>query len=597
MKAEKQYRSPTCLPNNTKSTSPTLQFIDNRQETSIQAQLIQVIQQAGITYPCIQCKIGEGKAVGQVIKNTETGDTYTIVAVQEGQYTLEALVTSSSAPSSVDVDFTDERYVCQPPDSTSDSEDTRIVSTSSHPSETGSDDETPFFLRGLDDTLGKEDDTQGWDFGSMEKEDNQSPEDEEDKKDDQTEEKESSTTELIGGKQGIPDYIHQQLGFAPTLRIPSLAYIYGKSQISEDFRELPDFFAKEIKQILSAEIGQEDHVVVYHSTSIFSYLFTEITGFLYKKLNKSIDSNFVFFRDFANPYFQGQESPTSFLKDKIFTFDEQTKSKKQWTDHQDHDLLLSVNLSLLGHYTNHGEQSYHFGSAGGIGMLSSSLPDMISKLSLAEPWKQTLLPRIKASIETLCNQIQEIRQNRGSRLLSDQLSGQPSPPPEKTRDSVLYQIFIPKEILDRCLYIAQVNGTPLSKPITTPCDISPQSIFEGMVAAGKANQLNDLETYGNTYFHMPPTTDLCSFFTSGEFTQMVFKAARYKEFWKVFDRAWAEPQARILFNATTNPFTNPDIASPEGIKTNTYLLLSQEIRDIVMPALAEIKELIEQTSL
>lgn len=158
-------------------------------------------------------------------------------------------------------------------------------------------------------------------------------------------------------------------------------------------------------------------------------------------------------------------------------------------------------------------------------------------------------------------------------------------------------IFIPKEILDRCLYIAQVNGTPLSKPITTPCDISPQSIFEGMVAAGKANQLNDLETYGNTYFHMPPTTDLCSFFTSGEFTQMVFKAARYKEFWKVFDRAWAEPQARILFNATTNPFTNPDIASPEGIKTNTYLLLSQEIRDIVMPALAEIKELIEQTSL
>lgn len=596
MKAEKQYRSPTCLPNNTKSTSPTLQFIDNRQETVIQAQLIQVIQQAGITYPCIQYKIGEGKAIGQVIKNTETGDTYTIVAVQEGQYTLEALATSSSAPSSVDVDFDDERFVCQPPDSTSDSEGTRIVSTSPHSSETGSDDEIPFFLRGLDDTLDKEDDTLGWHFGSMEEEDNESPEDEEDeedKKDDQTEEKESSTTELIGGKQGIPDYIHQQLGFAPTLRIPSLAYLYGKSQISEDFRELPDFFAKEIKQILSAEIGQEDHVVVYHSTSIFSYLFTEITGFLYKKLNKSIDSNFVFFRDFANLYFQGHESPTSFLKDKIFTLAEQTKSKKRWTDHHDHDLLLSVNLSLLGHYTNPGEQSYHFGSAGGIGMLFSSLPDMISKLSLAEPWKQTLLPRIKASIETLCNQIQGIRQNRESRLLSDQ----PSPPPEKTRDSVLYQIFIPKEILDRCLYIAQVNGTPLSKPITTPHDLLPQSIFEGMAAAGKANQLNDLETYGNTHFHMPPTTDLCSFFTSGEFTQMVFKAARYKEFWKVFDRAWVEPQARILFNATTNPFTNPDIASPEGIKTNTYLLLSQEMRDIVMPALAEIKELIEQTSL
>lgn len=592
MKAEKQYRSPTCLPNNTKSTSPTLQFIDNRQETAIQAQLIQVIQQAGITYPCIQCKIGEGKAIGQVIKNTETGDTYTIVAVQEGQYTLEALSTSSSTPSSVDVDFDDERYVCQPPDSTSDSEDTRIVSTSSHSSETGSDDEIPSFLRGLDDTLDKEDDTQEWDFGSMEKEDNQSSGDEEDKEDDQTEEKESLTTELIGGKQGITDYIHQQLGFLPTLRIPSLAYLYGKSQISEDFRELPDFFAKEIKQILSAEIGQEDHVVVYHSTSIFSYLFTEITGFLYKKLNKSIDPNFVFFRDFANPKFQQEESPTSFLKEKIFTRGEETSEKKVWTDHKDHDLLLSVNLSLLGHYANTGEQSYHFGSAGGVGRLSKPLPNMIEELSLAEEWKQALLPPIIPSIRTLCEQINDILRKRQSQPLS-----QLSPSPKETRDSVLYQIFIPKEILDRCMYIAQVNGTPLSKPIVTLLDLNPQSIFEGMAAAGKANQLNDLETYGNTYFHMPPTTDLCSFFTSGEFTQMVFKAARYKEFWKVFDTAWAEPQARILFNATTNPFTNPDITSPEGIKTNTYLLLSQEIRDIVMPALAEIKELIEQTSL
>lgn len=589
MKAEKQYRSPTCLPNNTKSTSPTLQFIDNRQETAIQAQLIQVIQQAGITYPCIQCKIGEGKAIGQVVKKTETGDTYTIVAVQEGQYKLDAHSTSSSAPSSVYVDFDDEGYVCQPPIVANDSEDTKPpISLPS--SETGSDDEIPFFLRDLDDSFGKEDDTQGWDFGPMEKADYQSPEDEEDKEDDQTEEKESSITELRGGKQGIPDYIHQQLGFPPTLRIPSLAYLYGRSQINEDFRDLSDFFVEEIKQILSAEIGQIDHhVVVYHSTSIFSYLFTEITGYLYKTLNKSIASSFVFFRDFANPDFQGQESPTSFLKEKIFTRKEETTSeKKLWTDHLDRDLLLSVNLSLLGHYSNSGEQSYHFNSAGGVGMLSSSLPDMISKLSLAEPWKQALLPPITASIKKLCQQIKKIRQNRQGQTL-------PTDHWEETRDSVLYQIFIPKEILDRCIYIAQVNGTPLSKPITTPCDLSPQSIFQGMVAAGKANELYDLERYGNTHLQQLPSTDPCSFFTSGEFTHMVFEAARYKEFWQAFSRQWAEPQARILFNEATNPFTNPEIASPQGLKTNTYTFLSKEISGIVIPVLAEIKNLIEQT--
>jgi len=177
----------------------------------------------------------------------------------------------------------------------------------------------------------------------------------------------------------------------------------------------------------------DSHYVFYHAQVGSLRILQDFLKELYTLLNIKPLSDFEFIR----PWYANEKTTDV----NTFIDNEEKGSHHGWYDHRSdlRNKLLSVNISLFGNHYNYGECTYDY---------------FKSNLSIGAP-------AVKSAIEKIFT-----RFNLNKNYVYDVLGIMKG---EDEYKASLFQILIPKKIIDQCVYLSHAYGTPYRNNIVVSC--------------------------------------------------------------------------------------------------------------------------------
>lgn len=186
---------------------------------------------------------------------------------------------------------------------------------------------------------------------------------------------------------------------------------------------------KLIDEIMTKERSMaSSHYVFYHAQQHHLRVVQDFVKELYEFAHLQGKENFTFLRLWY-------ESFAMVDAHRFINKEEGSDIGKNWHDHSDHlkKNMLCVNLSLFGNQSHWGECTWrYFINNSSIGM--PSIHDLFKRCGIKDSYIQQLIK------------------------LGDSI---------KTSEGTLFQIFIPKQNVDRCVYLSHAYGTPYRYPIVS----------------------------------------------------------------------------------------------------------------------------------
>jgi len=342
-----------------------------------------------------------------------------------------------------------------------------------------------------------------------------------------------------------------------------------KEEIDHTWNEVPKKIQLIKQQAIEQEKSAKDTTAFYQAAGLGSYALHQVIKVIYEAVNKVQAKDHVFFRAPGNP-------PRKETTDGPQRFLESRSDSSSWKDHDERDSLMSANIALQANVNSSAESSFDILQSGGLfnvdkGKMLQIIGKMLKSMTIASDIQTEIL----AEVEALGNAIEDIGLK------------------SSTKESVLYQIFIPNDLVSQLVYIAQTNGHPFDYKYLF---VKPEKILAGITAAGKELKDGSMESFGTEnaakYKEIDPYEEdekkqaednqwKVTLFRSPEFTTRVLHAAKTTSFWLALKGDMEDPQARILMH--------PDHFAPGGrVKTQTYPNLTESTSTVLQQGLEKI---------
>lgn len=343
-----------------------------------------------------------------------------------------------------------------------------------------------------------------------------------------------------------------------------------KEEIDRTWNEVPEKIQAIKQQAIEQEKSAKNTTAFYQAAGLGSYTLHQVIKVIYEAVNKVQTKDHVFFRaPGTQPRPETTGGPQHFL--------ETRSDGSLWSDHQERDSLMSANIALQANVNSSAESSFHILQSGGLFNIDKAkMLEIVGKMLKSMNIGSDIHTEILAEVEALGKAIEDIGSN--------------SP----AKESVLYQILIPNDLVSQLVYIAQTNGHPFDYKYLF---VKPEKILAGIIAAGGELKDESMKSFGTENAAVYEKLDAdeedeeqqakdtqwkTALFRNPKFTTTVLNAAKTTSFWLALRGTAEDPQARILMH--------PDHFAPTGkVKTHTYPNLTDSTSTVLQQGLEKIR--------
>lgn len=324
---------------------------------------------------------------------------------------------------------------------------------------------------------------------------------------------------------------------------------------------------KKAESIINSEKNTHDDAIFYNAAGLGSYTLHQIIKTIYEAYHKVKIRDFEFLRAPGNqPRKDALKGPQKFLASR--------KGGLGWSDHSERESLLSVNMALMGNVQDTSESTFAIMASGGLFDIEAAktvaiVGAMLDALGMPASFAAAILKEVTA----LAEMIDKIKKDSSGK-----------------KESVVYQIFIPRTLIGQLVYIAQKNGHPLDTDVS---QVRPDLLLKGICDAGKELKNDGMAAWGAkmlTAFEAMAPDEKMKLLQGEQFTQYALLAARSISFWTVLTGR-VDPQARILMH--------PEVFSkPSGrARIKTHKNLSVHTEAAIASGLHKITSITDQRKL
>lgn len=305
---------------------------------------------------------------------------------------------------------------------------------------------------------------------------------------------------------------------------------YRKARVKEIEAQWPQLKEKtndvtaRASSVISSESSQSHgDSTFYTAAGLGSYTLHQIIKTIYEAYHDVRVKDFEFLRAPGN-----EVRPDTLKGPKDFLA---TRKTEGWRDHDERPSLLSTNLALMANVQDSSESTFSIIESGGLFDIDVKktmeiIDKMLTYLRMPSGFTREILENVKLLAETM-----DKRKNDQS----------------AKKESVVYQIFIPRNLIQKLVYIAAKNGHPLDSTVSF---VNPILVLEGLVMAGKELKNESMSAWGmevlSKFEKMDPEQK--AILMRGEkFTLYTLEAAKTITFWTKLTGK-SDPQARILMD-------------------------------------------------